>query len=368
MTGIAEDLIRPAAVLPAAQERRHPVLICASDLHLGLWKERNKHCTRKEKSRALQAIVDLANSQNAPLILNGDIIDDRARRRRHRREIEIARDAFRRCQGEIIFLYGNHDGHLSPAAVRNKLGPCRVVRGLMHCDPSGIVFTHGHMLPTRRFKHLIRRIGGLTRHQWKAINASLKADAALRAELVDYERLSASLYLLERLRSARHGFELAECILARLRTGTARLLDALAGNSSLALQRWAACVDSKMIRRGAQLANVVGAWACIVGHDHTPGLHLRSFHDPITRRTAQVIVGNCGSFIQHGQPITCIMARYPALILMQYDEGSRTMRQVHAITLEPQPSVATPRSESEHALSPAHPTPVRLPPATLDAA
>jgi UDP-2,3-diacylglucosamine pyrophosphatase LpxH len=343
MRGHIEDRGQGQDVQAGGRPLYTGAVVCASDLHLGLWGDRNARYSRAQKLSALESIVELANREGGSLVLNGDILDDRADRKALKRECRRAREVLANCARGLVFVRGNHDAGFSRRKVRKRLGDCRIAGGWIHYDPCGVAFTHGHVLETRRSKHLIRRLGGLSKAQWKEINASLKADAALQAELAEQQERDLAVRPLESMERFRRAFELAECGFQRLRAGASEWLRWAAGGPGNGLHKWADRLDSRMIRRGAQLANALDAWACLVGHDHTPGLHRRTLFDPVSGRARHVLVGNCGAFIQHGQAITCVAARWPELRMMEFDAATGGLTVVQTVAL-PGESKALPQA------------------------
>jgi len=295
-------------------------VMAISDLHLGLWGERNTHLSPKDKARALAAMVRAANASGATIVLNGDILDERGGRKALKREACLARAVLEAAHVRPVYVRGNHDRWVSPRKILKRLGPCAVVRGPLHADPlSGVVATHGHILEARRARRLIADLGGLCKRQYTLMNRWMECDQLLQGELDAFDDRDAAAEGLARVATLRQAFERAECMVNALRSWAADRIRRLSGRRAKHLWNWADGLDLRSIRRAAQLADVLHGWCATYGHNHTPGLHRRHVLDVRAGLVREVLVANSGSFVQHKQPITCVLAAHPGVALLTYD-------------------------------------------------
>ncbi len=326
--------------IPAAPDRRdRGGVLCVSDLHLGLWGDRNDRYSILDKAGALESMVDTALSAGArTLLLNGDVLDDRAGKAETKRDATLAKVAILRFAdsgGRVALVRGNHDRHIKRRQFQKLLGmQIEVIRGHLFADASGVVGTHGHILETKRSKLLIEALEGpeASAEAHSDARRAVDQDEAMEAELDAMDALNAAIAGLESYRTLRHTFEMAECRMRLLRSRVSEWVRRLSKAQAKHLHQWADGLDLRSIHRAGRLAAAMGGWCSVFGHDHTPGVYRRD----VKRRSGavdQILIGNSGSFIQHRQPITCLLARHPTLRLMRYDRKAASMREWYGESL-----------------------------------
>ncbi len=309
-----------------------------SDIHAGRQNDR----VRARTLRALEHIVEHANTREiAQIILNGDMLDERARWEHVQTDTATIRERLERFHAglqNIRFVYGNHDfaadRKIADVDIQQLLGISRVESDWIVFDEAvGITYTHGHIFGTGYAK---RSLLSMAREESGDVQILCASDAFQRKIDSLHRRYVAACSigkwmgrlgipvepLWETLRSHTH----------ILRLSTAEMLRQ-AGMP--ALQQAAKLLDLSSHTIAAELGTTLGGWCALVGHTHAPAVAKR-----FVRRGNTVLpqlVGNSGSFVSKaGFPVTFIEARYPSVTLWEYDAGNDALRERKTMTLTPQ--------------------------------
>lgn len=254
--------------------------------------------------------------------------DRRSHVRDARTDMEILRRWSKHMTEAPVYIYGNHDHDFSADELQDLMGNVYIAPGLVHTDSrSGIAYTHGHVLELTDIEQVLQESATPQDVLHKLQPQYLEAD--LQWFRIKYDIAELAVEALHRWHL--HGIEDAwEALLYSTRKTRAACADALAVLSpNTIVQRIADVIDFHNNRQiAAKLGSLLRAWAIAAGHTHAPGIWRA--HD----RSGTRLIGNCGSFVSREDPPTCIVAAYPDMYMLEYDEDSDmlTMRQHESLT------------------------------------
>ena len=312
--------------LPAIKTRRPYTRgsLLLSDYHGG--KQQPEHKTYKH--RALEKMLEYAKENTLAVVYGGDMGDRRSHVRDARTDMEILHRWSKHMTETPVYIYGNHDHDFSAHELQDLMGNVHIAPGLVHTDSrSGIACTHGHVLELTGIEQVLQESTTPQDVLHKLQPQYLEAD--LQWFRIKYDIAELAVEALHRWHL--HGIEDAwEALLYSTRKTRAACADALAVLSpNTIVQRIADIIDFHNNHQiAAKLGSLLHAWAIAAGHTHAPGIWRA--HD----RSGTRLIGNCGSFVSREDSPTCIVAAYPDMYLLEYDEDSDmlTMRQHESLT------------------------------------
>lgn len=292
---------------PASEE---PGFLSVSDLHLGYWAERNTAYSAAEKGRAFRAMIEYGvRRRMGRVLLNGDTFDDRKpRTRQWRADARAVREGLEAFGGEVTVLPGNHDPNLRDGLLRGRLGKTVHASGATALMRGDVLATHGHVLETARIWELLDTVG---REDPDALHRAVDSDDMLQEELKHCDSFNKRLESWEALSDG-------------MRRAGERVVNAVRRCREYLARRLTGQLDLPTIGAAAQLGHAGDGWGAVFGHTHYPGVFRRELHDPATGSVKAVVVGNSGSFIHEGEPLTCLYVE-PALrrmTLLGYDPAT----------------------------------------------
>lgn len=296
--------------MPKNVERR----LIASDWHLGLWEKRRLvHSQLREK--AIQAMVQQARELCADIHLLGDTVDlDRSSDRDIRRDACAAKGVL--TGSKAMIHLGNHDDRLTVSDMQELVGTHTLHRHEVLIDKKAdLTLTHGHIFDSSRVR---RRIDHLT---------CMKNPVQDQQRILDY--VCDKKLLPREMHNEKTKYEMIEALEARVPALTP--LGERIHNMAHDARLWVQWLLSPRRRKpyeqkrnetqgmvdayitpieysAVQLGSVLDTGMVVMGHKHTPFVgHRHVWQKGINSKRQEVLMGNSGSLVQTGQPLTWII-------------------------------------------------------------
>jgi UDP-2,3-diacylglucosamine pyrophosphatase LpxH len=316
-----------------------PGTLIVSDIHAG----RQNDSMRMRTLRALQRMVDHANATGiGQIILNGDMLDERAKWSAVERDMIAIRSVLKEFGGglhNVRFVYGNHD-----VAAGRKVSDKDMadILGIPHVEPNwivydesaGITFTHGHIFGTFYARRTLRE---LARRGCDNMELLCTSDDFQRKLDKLQQRYVTASFLSNVLGQMGIPVETAwEAIRSWTHVARTNAAVRLRETESSATSLLASMLELSSHTLAAELGASLGSWCSLVAHTHTPAVVKRTIERHNGESVAQ-LVGNTGSFVSRaGFPVTCIEARFPSLILWGYDSVTHQLHRKKTVSLTPE--------------------------------
>ena len=315
----------------ASQDKQLTGIMMISDYHAGRRYGTSKH--RAQKSRALEAMFELAAERRLEVVFGGDFGDHGANPSRQKKDLAT----FREIRSQVlpyadpVFIRGNHDYGYSDDQLQEMLGGCRVQNSLVwHHQQAQVTITHGHILGLSRTSEIASEV--IQSKTTELLFGQLTEDAldeVLKPSIIAYDlaNLIEAFFETKGLSGLSPFWE----GLFGVRATLAERLTGLTQHASPADQKTWKLIASLLgahddVQTARLLGQACGSWVTLFGHTHEP--MVEKFNDALSTK----LIGNAGNMNRRDP--TCLVARFPMLCVLEFDSRSGKLKPRESIELD----------------------------------